>query len=100
MVPHPNHRFKELQQAYIQAFSPKEDEIEPSYCGAAEILAAKYDVANVDEVADAQHHLTPKQCHELKFLLRQFPILFSGKLGLYPHCKIHLNLDLSAWPER
>jgi hypothetical protein len=71
VVVQPNHRFKEMQQAYIASFSPEEEAFEPSYCNIAKILAVKYDAANVDAVADAQHHLMPKQRHKLKLLLKQ-----------------------------
>ena len=42
----------------------------------------------------SQHktYLTQPQCQELDSILQQYPDLFSGKLGLYPHCKIHLDL--------
>ena len=43
-----------------------------------EIVAAKYDIADVNEVAEAQMHLTPQQRKELKLLLRQFPKQFYG----------------------
>ena len=33
-----------------------------------------------------------QQCQELAQVLQQYPVLFSGKLGLYPHCKVHLDL--------
>ena len=87
-----------MQQAYIASFSPEEEELDILHCRVAKILAAKYDVADVDQVVDTQEHLTPTQRHELKLLLRQFPKLFSGKLGLYPHRKIHLNLEPGAKP--
>ena len=102
VVPSRNKRFREMQQAYIDSFSPQEEEYEPrqshNNCFAAEILSARYDKASTDEVADNQLHLTPKQRQELKLLLRQFPKLFSGKLGLYPGRKIHLDVDKDAIP--
>ena len=89
-----------MQQVYISAFSPEEQTLEPTHCGVAEVLATKYNVADVNKVADAQVHLMPTQRHKLKSLLRQFPKLFSGKLGLYPHQKIHLELQKDAKPVR
>jgi hypothetical protein len=99
-MPHPNHRFQDMQRAYIATFSPKEDTLEPTHCSVTEISAAKYKVANVDQVADAQTHLMPTQRHKPKLLLRQFPKLFSAKLGLYLHRNIHLDLDPGAKPVR
>jgi hypothetical protein len=61
VVPHPNQRFKALQQAYIESFLPEKDDIDLTHCGVTEILAAKYKVANIDQVADAQVHLTTTQ---------------------------------------
>ena len=98
VMPHSNQRFREMQQAYIASFSPKEEQYSPNHCGIAEILAAKYDVANVDEVADAQTYLTLLQRKQLKHLFRQFLKLFSGKLGCYPHRKIHLDVVDNAKP--
>ena len=31
-------------------------------------------------------------------MLQQYPVLFSGKLGLYPHGKVHLDLIEDAKP--
>ena len=47
----------------------------------------------MDEVADQQTHLTAPQREALKVLLRKFTKLFSGKLGSYPHRKMHLDVD-------
>jgi hypothetical protein len=49
-------------------------------------------------VADQRSHLTESQRADLATLLAKFPQLFSGMLGLYPHRKVHLNVDLDAKP--
>jgi transposase InsO family protein len=60
------------------------------------ILQAKYEKANIQQVVDQQHHLTQIQKDELRTLLNDFEKLFSGKLGRYPHRKIHLDLQPNA----
>ena len=91
--------FRQVQAMYIDSFSPEEDEIDTD-CMLADIRPAEYKKANVDEVAQAQTHLTQKQRDELRDLLRQFPKLFSGELGKYPGRKIHLDIDPTAKPVR
>jgi len=59
---------------------------------ASKILDAKYDKVNVEDVAAAQSHLTPTQKSDLAKLLKKHEELFSGKLGLYPHKKINIEL--------
>jgi hypothetical protein len=63
------------------------------------ILHSKYDKVDTDEVADQQTHLTAKQRDELKQLLKKYTKLFSGKLGQYPHRKIHLDVMPNAVPK-
>ena len=62
------------------------------------ILVSKYESVNTDLVAQAQHHLSKSQCQELATLLRKFTKLFSGKLGLYPYRKVHLELLPNTMP--
>ena len=62
------------------------------------ISVSKYEAVDTDEVADEQKHLNAAQRDDLKRLLRKFPRLFSGKLGVYPHKKIHLELEPNATP--
>jgi len=47
---------------------------------------------------EQQHHLSLAQQHELSVVLQAYSKLFSGKLGLYPHRKIHLELQDGATP--
>jgi hypothetical protein len=66
---------------------------------AAEIQESKYEQVSAEEVvAMKQSHLTMQQQGDLAKILSTYPKLFSGKLGLYPHCKIHLDLNDDAKP--
>lgn len=66
--------------------------------GTREILESKYDEVDTDAVAAQQTHLTPLQRRLLAKELKQFTKLFSGKLGCYPHTKVHLELTPDAKP--
>ena len=62
------------------------------------ILHSKYDGVNTVEAARQRKHLMPSQRQELAALFTKFDKLFSGKLGCYPHCKVHLELKDGAIP--
>ena len=55
------------------------------------ILHSKYEAVNTQDVAFQQTHLNPMQRNELVSLLANYTVLFSGKLGKYPHRKVHLE---------
>ena len=59
---------------------------------ASEILDAKYDKVDVRDVSQEQAHLTPNQRNDLERLLKKHEKLFSGRLGLYPHKEIKIEL--------
>ena len=63
------------------------------------ILHSKYEKVDTDEVARQQKHLTVKQQNDLKNLLNKYTKLFSGKLGKYPHRKVHLDVKPNAVPK-
>jgi len=63
-----------------------------------EILDAKHDKVNPMEVAAKQEHLSPAQRRQLAELLRNYGKLFDGQLKVYPHRKIHLEVDPNATP--
>jgi hypothetical protein len=66
---------------------------------ATTILDAKYDGATPEEVANQQTHLTPKQREDVRKLVARYPKLFSNKLRLYPHRKVHLEIEPNAVPK-
>ena len=65
---------------------------------AVEILEAKYEKANLDEIADAQTQLTQEQRDVLRALLKKHEALFSGNLGRYPHKQFHIDVDPTVQP--
>jgi Reverse transcriptase (RNA-dependent DNA polymerase) len=66
--------------------------------GVQEILESKYDRVSTIDVALQQEHLPQRQRQQLSELLAGFTKLFSGKLGCYPHTKVHLELTPDAKP--
>eukprot|EP00957_Ditylum_brightwellii_P128488 9800269-Ditylum_brightwellii.AAC.1 len=79
-----------------------DDEMEEKYVHnetyILEIKGAKYEEVMPKEVADQQTHLTPAQWEVFEKVLEKMPILFDGKLGLYPREKVHLEVQHNARP--
>ena len=73
------------------------DWFDPTCCS-IEILNAKYDPVSTDKVIEQCSHLNKNQKEELRTVLQDFPKLLSGKLGVYPHHKFHIDVDLQAKP--
>jgi hypothetical protein len=61
-------------------------------CYAVEILDAKYEKVDVDEVITHLTHLNLQQKEDLKQVLQEHTKLFDGTLGVYPHRKFHIDL--------
>ena len=61
-------------------------------CYAVEILDAKYEKVDVDEVITHLTHLNSQQKEDLKQVLQEHTKLFDGTLGVYPHRKFHIDL--------
>ena len=60
----PTKRFQQMQQLYVNSYSIEEED--DTYCHAtAEILSAKYDAADLDEVVGKQTHLNEGQQRDL-----------------------------------
>ncbi len=60
-------------------------------CYATEILDAKYEKVEVDEVINQLDHLTLEQKEDLTKFLKEHTKLFDGALGVYPHRKFHIG---------
>lgn len=90
-------RFREFQRQFLDSYITDDENIQPQgldcFMTSTEILEARYRKADIDEEANQQKHLNPSQCLELRNLLRKFTKLFSGKLGSYPHRKMHLDIN-------
>ncbi len=62
------------------------------------ILDAKYEQANIHDVAFNQHHLLLDQQCTLFNILSKHKKLFDGSLGVYPYKKVHIDLKSGAKP--
>ena len=65
---------------------------------ATEILDAKYEKADLQEVANAQTHLTQEQRDELHKVLCKHERVFDGTLKKYTGAPIHIELKPDATP--
>jgi hypothetical protein len=61
-------------------------------CYAVEILDAKYEKVEVDEVINQLNHLNTEQKEDLRKVLIEHTKLFDGTFGVYPHRKFHVYL--------
>lgn len=64
----------------------------------SKILHSLYERVDTDTVASQQTHLSPSQRQDLARLFSRYRKLFSGKLGKYPHRRVHLELEKDAKP--
>ena len=80
----------------IEAFAYGDEEDDPEGLGykSTQIMEAKYEAIDTDELAQAQKQLTPTQRTDLVRLFRKFPQLFDGELRTYPHRQYHLDLQV------
>ena len=63
-----------------------------------EIKPANYRKVDIKEVIDKCDHLRPYQKQQLENLLCKYTRLFDGTLKVYPHEKVHLDVDPQAKP--
>ena len=84
----------------IEAFAYGDEEDDPKGLGykSTQIMEAKYEAIDTDELAQAQKQLTPKQRTDLARLFHKFPQLFDDKLHTYLHRQYHLDLQDGAKP--
>ena len=83
-----------------EAFAYGDEEDDPEGLGykLTQIMEAKYEAIDTDELAQSQKQLMPTQQTDLARLFRKFPQLFDGELRMYPHCQYHLDLQVSTKP--
>jgi hypothetical protein len=67
-------------------------------CCATEILDAKYEKTDVAEVMKGLTHLNAHQKADLLRVLQENDKMFDGTLGVYPHKKVHIDIDPNAKP--
>ena len=65
---------------------------------ATEILDAKYEFTDVNDVVKNLTHLDAKQKADILAVLRKHQKMFDGTLGVYPHKKFHIEIDPNAKP--
>ena len=64
----------------------------------SEILPSKYDVTDIETIIRCCTYLCPQQQDDLLDVLSRFPKLFNIELEVYPHEKIHLDIDPTVPP--
>ena len=67
-------------------------------CYATHILDARYEFTDVKDVIDQLTHLNTQQKADLLQVSMENAQMFNGTLGIYPHKKVHLELDPNAKP--
>ncbi len=67
-------------------------------CFATEILDAKYDKTDVAEIVKGLTHLNTHQKADLLQVLQENNKMFNVTLGVYPHKKVHIDIDPNAKP--
>jgi hypothetical protein len=68
-------------------------------CYATRILDAKYKNTNVRDVVDGLTHLNAQQKADLLEVLLENQKMSDGTLGVYPHRKVHIDIDPNAKPK-
>jgi hypothetical protein len=67
-------------------------------CFATEILDAKYERTDVAEVIKGLTYINTHQKADLLQVLWENNKIFNGTLGVYPHKKVHIDIDPNAKP--
>jgi hypothetical protein len=83
---------------FLDSLSPDHDVEFPTEIIVTQILEAKHQTVDVNDVARRQTHSTPPQRDDLGALLSKHTKLFNGKLGPCLHRKLHLDLAEDAKP--
>ena len=87
---------KELFNTYQEHLEP--DSTKEATKRVIKILDARYEKANLDQVANAAEHLTSQQREQLLKLLRQYEDLFDGTLGEWNTQPVDFDLLPDAKP--
>ena len=100
------HLLKDKDFAYMATIIEIQQEVEffgmdwyDPNCYAIEILDAKYESVQIDDVVNQLEHLNIQQKADVKQVLSEFTKLFDGTLGVYPHRKFHIDLEPNAKPK-
>ncbi len=67
-------------------------------CFATEFLDTKYEKTDVAEVVKGLTHLNAHQKADFLQVLQENNKMFNGTLGVYPHKKVHIDIDPNAKP--
>jgi hypothetical protein len=67
-------------------------------CFAIEILDADYERTDVVEVMKGLTHLNTHKKADFLQVLKENNMMFDGTLGVYPHKKVHIDIDPNAKP--
>jgi hypothetical protein len=67
-------------------------------CFVTKILDTKYEQTDVAEVTKVLTHLNAHQAADLLQVFPENKKFFNGTLGVYPHKKEHIDIDLNAKP--
>ena len=61
-------------------------------------MNAKYDKVGIDECVTQQTHLNTQQMSDIKLLLQRHNGLFDRTVRVFPHKKVHIELEDNATP--
>ena len=65
---------------------------------ATEILDVRYKWTDIQDIIESQTHLTAHKKCDLLDILKRHQKLFDGTLGVYPHKKVHIEIESDAKP--
>ena len=82
------------QEAYIQ----DSESIDDATRRIKDIIEAKYEPANLEEVVELSTNLNKEQRTELKYLLEKHKTLFDGSLGLWENESVDIQLKPGSLP--
>jgi hypothetical protein len=83
---------------FVNSSDDFDEWIESHSTATVNVKESKYGKVDTDCAAKQQIHLTPEQQIDLAEVLKDYTPLFNGKLGCYPGCKVHLELNTDAKP--